>query len=73
MVWPGMKQGLLQPEAAEELDEARHADFGGEHAAADVGGAVLAAIGAEPARHGVTVHTECTEDLLRHRPSFASW
>ena len=53
--WPGMNQVVLMPHLLEQPQQARRADLAGEHAARDVAGQVLAAVGPEPARHRVDV------------------
>jgi hypothetical protein len=62
----GYEPRLLQAEAVEEPEQARHPHLGGENAAADVAGAVLPLVAAEPARHRVAVDAEGAEDFLGH-------
>src|SRR3954454_4288287 len=62
----GDEPGGLDPEALEQPEQARAPDLAGEQAACDVAGAVLAAVGAEPARDRVDVDPERAEDLFRH-------
>jgi hypothetical protein len=56
----------LELELVEQLQEPRHAYLAGEHLALDVGGRILAAIGAEPTRDRIDVHAKATKDPFRH-------
>ena len=70
----GDEPRALQAVLAEQLQQPRHADLGGEHAARDVAGRILAAVRAEPTCNRVAVDAECTEDLLLHgTPSVLSF
>src|SRR4051794_14240244 len=59
---PRARQAVL----VEQLQQARHPDLGGKHAARDVAGRILASVRTEPTRDRVAVDTEGTEDLLLH-------
>ncbi len=66
-----MNQVVLDAPFLEQLEQAHAADPAGEGAAGNVAGAVLAAIGAEPAGDRVDIDAVGDEDFLGHGLSFS--
>src|SRR6476619_3730212 len=62
----GNEPARLELVLVEQFQEPRHAHLAGEHPALDVGGRILAAIGAEPTRDRIDVHAKATKNLFRH-------